>query len=59
MRMELGQTLKMRTARHRCENGNERVVKLLLENSARPDFQNADGKTPGSHELQKRVVREL
>jgi ankyrin repeat protein len=29
-----------------AEKGDERVVKLLLENGARPDFEDESGQTP-------------
>jgi len=29
-----------------AEEGNEGIVKLLLENGAQPDFEDEDGKTP-------------
>jgi ankyrin repeat protein len=29
-----------------AEKGHERIVQLLLENGARPDFEDAPGQTP-------------
>jgi len=42
-----------------AEKGNERVVKLLLENGARPDFEDEDGHTPLSRAVDEKVVKLL
>jgi ankyrin repeat protein len=34
-----------------AEKGDERVVKLLLENGAQPDFEDANGQTPLSRAI--------
>jgi len=39
-----------------AEKGNEIVVKLLLENGARPDFEDIDGQTPLSRAVEKGSV---
>jgi uncharacterized protein len=36
-----------------AENGDERVVKLLLENGAQPDFKDEKGQTPLSRAVEK------
>jgi ankyrin repeat protein len=36
---------------HAVGNGDEEVVKLLLENGAQPDLEDEDGKTPLSRAL--------
>jgi hypothetical protein len=42
-----------------AENGDERVVKLLLENGAGPDFEDEGGQTPLSRAGSVAVVRLL
>jgi ankyrin repeat protein len=39
-----------------AEKGDERVVKLLLENGAQPDFEDEDGHMPLSRAVEKRSV---
>ena len=39
-----------------AEKGHERIVKLLLENGARPDFEDEKGQTPLSRAVEKGSV---
>jgi ankyrin repeat protein len=39
-----------------AEKGDERVVKLLLENGAQPDFEDEDGNMPLSRAVEKGSV---
>jgi ankyrin repeat protein len=39
-----------------AERGDERVVKLLLENGAQPDFEDQKGQTPLSRAVEKGSV---
>jgi ankyrin repeat protein len=36
-----------------AENGDERIVKLLLENGAGPDFEDEAGRTPLSQAIER------
>jgi ankyrin repeat protein len=38
------------------ENGDERIVKLLLENGAQPDFGDEEGQAPLSRAIEKGSV---
>jgi len=42
-----------------AEKGDERVVKLLLENGARPDFEEVYGYTPLSRAVDEKIVKLL
>jgi ankyrin repeat protein len=39
-----------------AEKGDERILKLLLENSALPDFEDEDGQTPLSRAVEEGSV---
>jgi uncharacterized protein len=39
-----------------AEKGDERIVKLLLENGAQPDFEDQKGQTPLSRAVEKGSV---